>query len=109
MIVITIKKNDDLYLGVNIKGHAEMAEYGKDIVCAGVSTLSYSLINYLLEINENIYYVLEEGDTPHINLELTPEQYKIEAIQNGFRYFDIGVSLIYQSYKDYIHLTYQEV
>ena len=31
--------------GLNFEGHAEFAEKGMDIVCAGVSTLYYALIS----------------------------------------------------------------
>lgn len=40
----------------HIEGHAHYAEYGKDIVCASVSTLVAFFINTLPENNTKIYY-----------------------------------------------------
>ena len=43
--MITIEIND---YELKIHGHAEFAEKGKDIVCAGISTLFYTLYEVLL-------------------------------------------------------------
>lgn len=39
-------KLDDENLSLTITGHADYAEYGKDIVCAGVSSLVQTLALY---------------------------------------------------------------
>lgn len=39
-------KLDDENLSVSVTGHANHAEYGKDIVCAGVSSLVQTLALY---------------------------------------------------------------
>lgn len=46
---------------INVQGHADYAESGKDIVCAAVSTLTYTLIN---SINALTGDVIEVGDNP---------------------------------------------
>ena len=46
MITVTYRQEK---LGITIKGHAKYDEKGKDIVCAGVSTLFYTLCNSLLK------------------------------------------------------------
>lgn len=40
---------DDSRHTLSVKGHAGYAEYGKDIVCAGVSSLVQALIGWLEE------------------------------------------------------------
>lgn len=37
---------------ITISGHANSAEYGKDIVCASVSSIIYTTVNALKRINE---------------------------------------------------------
>lgn len=108
MIEVTILK-DNHYRGLNISGHANMADSGEDIVCAGVSTLSYTLLNYLLNIDNEIEFTLLEGDSPLIDLKLDDVNYNHQTIQNGFKFFDIGIQLLVQEHSDYVHLTYQEV
>ncbi len=49
MIRVTIHtKNSDI-LEMEVKGHADSAEYGKDLVCAGVSSITTGLLNALDE------------------------------------------------------------
>ena len=60
MTNITTKETDK-HVTVDIVGHAGYAEQGKDIVCAGVSTLAYTLINNLDRENGGIKYSIKDG------------------------------------------------
>ena len=51
-IKYTLIDNKITYLETN--GHANYDEYGKDIVCAGVSAIIVGLNNALDELNENV-------------------------------------------------------
>lgn len=52
MIKVEINNNE-----IIIKGHALYDEFGKDIVCASVSSIVITTINAIIEIdNEAIYY-----------------------------------------------------
>ena len=53
MIKIIIKRNDSIE-GITIKGHANYDEYGKDIVCAAVSSISLTTCNAILSLEETI-------------------------------------------------------
>lgn len=56
MIRINIyQKTDDLYTGFDCMGHAEFADKGKDIVCAGVSALVINTINSVLTFTEDTF------------------------------------------------------
>ncbi len=48
MIKATFKKSNDSFIEYEVTGHAHFAEHGKDIVCAGVSTLFITITNQLL-------------------------------------------------------------
>lgn len=48
MIKATFIKSNGSYISYEITGHAHYAEPGKDIVCAGVSTLFITITNQLL-------------------------------------------------------------
>lgn len=48
--------------GITIKGHANYAEIGKDIVCAGISTLAQNLIQSIEELTaDTIQYSMQPG------------------------------------------------
>ena len=56
MIKVKISKKDNKVYEIVIKGHAKYAEYGKDIVCAAVSTMTITTINSILCLEDSIEY-----------------------------------------------------
>ncbi|MBQ8234598.1 MAG: ribosomal-processing cysteine protease Prp [Bacilli bacterium] len=57
MIKISLLKDQ-----IIIKGHANYAEYGNDIVCASVSSIAITTINAILRFDSNnISYIEKEG------------------------------------------------
>jgi uncharacterized protein len=48
MIKATFKKSNRSFIEYEVTGHAHFAEPGKDIVCAGVSTLFITITNQML-------------------------------------------------------------
>ena len=56
MIKIEIKKNQIL-----IKGHADYAEFGKDIVCASVTSIVTTTVNAIMRLDDAINYKSESG------------------------------------------------
>lgn len=57
MIKIKIYRKEDLITGFELSGHAESGPYGYDLVCAGVSAVSFgsvNAVNSLCDINLNI-------------------------------------------------------
>ena len=52
MIKIRIKKTDKIDF-IEVKGHADYDEYGKDIVCASVSSILITSINAMLRIDQD--------------------------------------------------------
>ncbi len=68
MITITIKRQNSFPKQVILKGHAGFDEYGKDIVCAGVSSILTTTVNALLKLEEkSITY--QENDPFILNVE----------------------------------------
>lgn len=59
MIKVRIKKTDNLIDEITIKGHANFADIGYDIVCASVSSIVITSINAALKLDE---YCLEYED-----------------------------------------------
>ena len=61
MIKVEIIRNNNNIKKISILGHAMYDEYGKDIVCASVSTLVISTVNNILSINSNTIKVEQSG------------------------------------------------
>ena len=62
MIKVEIIRNNNNIKKISILGHAMYDEYGKDIVCASVSTLVISTVNNILSINDKTIKV-EQNDS----------------------------------------------
>lgn len=62
MIKISIKKEKEKVTSLEIKGHAFYEDYGKDIVCAGVSTMVITTVNAIIRYDEtSLSYSKDEG------------------------------------------------
>ena len=61
MIKVNYKK-DNIIKEIKISGHANFADYGKDIVCAAVSTLVTTTINNILSLDNKAIKYEDTGD-----------------------------------------------
>lgn len=50
MISVIFNKQDDKFISMTVTGHAEFADIGEDIVCAGVSSIVFGALNGFEEI-----------------------------------------------------------
>ena len=53
MIKINLKYNNDLIESIFITGHAGYDIYGKDIVCASVSSIVITSVNAIVRLNSD--------------------------------------------------------
>ena len=53
MIKINLKYNDELIESISISGHANFDVYGKDIVCASVSSIVITSVNAIIRLNSD--------------------------------------------------------
>jgi len=62
MTKVNIKKKNNNVYEIVIKGHSKYDEYGKDIVCASISTMAITTINSILCLEEDtIDYEEKDG------------------------------------------------
>ena len=62
MIKVNIEKKDDKVNKITISGHAQFDDYGKDIVCASVSSMVITTVNAIVRLEENnINYNQNDG------------------------------------------------
>ena len=95
MIAVKVRKG-----GITGSGHATYAEVGKDIVCAGVTALTQTLIRSLEDLaKDKIKYEISPGrvDIHYGNLS--------EAGKLLVDSFFIGVCLIADEFPDYIRIV----
>ena len=63
MINVKIEKENAKYKKITVLGHAMYDDYGKDIVCAAVSSIATTTVNGILALNKNSlsYMVSKKG------------------------------------------------
>ena len=62
MLKIRVLTVSGLIDEVNILGHADYADYGKDIVCASASSIVVTTINAVLTFDKNYIFYKNEND-----------------------------------------------
>ena len=81
MIKVSVDSNKNHITKINILGHADYDEYGKDIVCSSVSSIVTTTVNGIHEINDKYLSVEEVKDGMIITI-LEDDKICYKLIQN---------------------------
>lgn len=93
---------DPQQMMIKAEGHAGYAEYGKDIVCAGVSALMQSLRPALLERGiRNTMYMISTGES-RMEVKAEPECEQRHQCLVVFETVLAGLKEIARAYPDYV-------
>lgn len=94
MITVSVRKNE-----IEISGHANYAEVGKDIVCAGVTALTQTLIRSIENLtSDKIEYEISPGRAD-IHFRNLSEEGKLLVDS-----FFIGVCQIADEFPEYVRV-----
>lgn len=88
--MIKVKLNDSL---VSISGHANFDNYGKDIVCAAVSSLVTASVNDIHIVNPNAMEYSDDGD--EITIVLIKEDELCQKLLDNLKEMLISLSKDY--------------
>lgn len=62
MTTVTFNKKNDVIDSFEVRGHANLSTYGKDIVCSAISSTTLMTLNSLVEVLKlDIEYIAEDG------------------------------------------------
>lgn len=106
MIQAWVKRNNEnAIIEVKIEGHAEYADPGYDLVCAGVSAVTFGIANSIEELL-GIDPIYQVGDLGFLHFRLSenhdPELWR--NIQLLLESLIISLKTIEESYSDYIRI-----
>lgn len=82
---------------LRVSGHAHFDEMGRDIVCAGVSAISYALMNYLEEHRKSFDRLQISAEAGHVEIVC-----KGKGIGIAFDVAMAGYQAIAQTYPDHV-------
>jgi len=98
MIHISIQERNGKYCNLTVTGHAEMDEYGKDLVCAGVSTVMFGLCN-ALDLEKGAEDIAVTENRIHID-----EIHTDEKTQAMLRLAEVQLETLREAYSDYVNI-----
>lgn len=107
MIKVIIKQDNKNIISMNVSGHAESDEHGKDLVCAGVSTACIGIANQLVNmgfLKDDLGSI--EIRNGYIDIKVTQSR---EDIQLILETFETILKTIEESYHKYIEIMKTEV
>ncbi len=95
MIEIKVRDHE-----ITVVGHANYAEYGRDIICASVSMLLQNLVKSIHDLTDDkIEYDLKAGQV------LSKYRNLSEKSKNFDRFLFIGICSIADAYPNYVRIV----
>ncbi len=103
MITVTFKKQADIVSKVVVEGHASYGEEGEDIVCAGISILTITILNAMVEV-AGVKDIVREVKEGYTSFEVPKGQSAMQGLQitTLMDTFELGVRATEAAYGDYI-------
>ena len=86
-----------------VVGHAGFSDDGRDIVCAGVSAVTYSLVGWLVNHEKDTSYLYKFVESGSTNIICEGN----EAVNTAFEVAVIGLAQIAKQYPDYMTMEYK--
>ncbi|WAA11578.1 ribosomal-processing cysteine protease Prp [Fervidibacillus halotolerans] len=110
MITVTVRqKNDKDFASFTVEGHANFAEKGSDIVCAGVSAVTFGAVNAVEALTGTLLNITQGGDGGYLHCEVPkslPKQTE-EKVQLLLKGMLVALQTIERNYSDYIQITFK--
>ena len=107
MIKVRVKKLNNKVVSFSMVGHAEAAEHGKDLVCAGASAVSFGGINALFALTD-VTPIVEQKENGYLKCTL-PDNLSEENFDKASLLLEsiiVSLQTIERDYNDYIQVSF---
>ncbi|WOV88742.1 ribosomal-processing cysteine protease Prp [Sporosarcina oncorhynchi] len=88
-----------------MKGHADYAEHGKDLVCAGASAVSFGAVNAIISLTGITPEIQQGSDGGYLKV-IFPESEKDSEIQLLVKAMIVSLQTIEQDYGQHIKIIF---
>ena len=96
MIKVVYEVKQDLYTSIQVSGHAESGDFGKDLVCASVSSIMFGFMNALDVLDE-------DTEIKQLTNKIVIKNHsKSEMIQDYFELVMMQLKTLEETYGDFI-------
>ena len=107
MTTIKIKKQNDDIICVECSNHTGFADYGKDIVCAGVSSITQTAVLGIKKLTKLKHSYKIDEKTGYLKLELLDIDKNSADYKNAqviLKTMQLGIKSLQEQYPKYIKL-----
>lgn len=107
MIRVTVRRKDKNIQSFEISGHAESGPYGYDLVCAGVSAVSFGAVNAVLELSDVNLEIEQSGEGGYLMVAF-PEMHDNKTSEKAQLLFEgmlVSLKTIEIEYGKFIRIT----
>lgn len=106
MTRVTFYKFDDRYIGYEFSGHADLAEYGEDILCSAISILSFTCTNTILHELKLNATIEEDEEIGYVEL-IVQEDLEVsiaDKLDLVIRQMKIGIDGLKEQYPKHMNI-----
>ncbi|GAA0601548.1 ribosomal-processing cysteine protease Prp [Virgibacillus siamensis] len=110
MINVTVFRKNNQISGFELSGHADSGPYGYDLVCAGVSAVSFGAVNAVMEMT-GVELVIDqgaEGGYLQVIIPATITTEQMGTVQLLFEGMIISLEAIVREYHQFIEIHNNE-
>jgi len=106
MIRVTIKRKNNIIHSFTISGHANSGPYGYDLVCAGVSAVSFGAVNAALQLSKCELDITEGDEGGYLSVTIPAHATKEQraTIHHTFEVMVISLQTIERDYSKFIQI-----
>ncbi|EMT46329.1 MULTISPECIES: ribosomal-processing cysteine protease Prp [Anoxybacillus] len=111
MIRITVHRTvEGTIRSFTISGHAHFAKRGQDIVCAGVSAISFGAVNAIIALT-NVKPIIQQGKDGYLHCELPAieDAKAADHVQLLLEGMIVSLQTIERDYGKYVKITTKTV
>ncbi|WP_041121018.1 ribosomal-processing cysteine protease Prp [Jeotgalibacillus alimentarius] len=107
--VIIEQEPNGLIRAFQMEGHADYAEHGKDLVCAGASAVSFGAVNAVLSLTETEPVIDQGDDGGYLRVEFPADAGEAGSrTQLIMESMIVSLQTIEQEYGQYIKITFKQ-
>src|SRR5690625_5140734 len=104
MITVKVFRENNKITAFELSGHANSGPYGHDLVCAGVSAVSFGTINAILKLCDINLHIDQTNDGGYLNVKVPPLDIKNENVQLLLEGMLVSLQTIERDYGQYIKI-----
>ncbi|GIO27670.1 ribosomal-processing cysteine protease Prp [Ornithinibacillus bavariensis] len=104
MIKVTVYRDNNQIKSFELSGHAESGPYGYDLVCAGVSAVSFGAVNAVLKMTDIELEIEQghEGGYLRVSIPDSVDEGLMEKAQLLFEGMIVSLETIERDYNQFI-------